>query len=194
MTTALSNYVADNRRMPAPPAYFLQRIADYDSWLVILPSRTRPGAYVIARRKQFGPGITEAAIDAIYANPDTKMCVMNGCVPVCMMFATGNSWDPEPILAKLAARDIWAHGGADAFADKLEAQEAAEKAATRKAIRDDLYNRSGAAWRSYQARTGQSSNLFHNRPSPGTLPTAASGAPIQAPDSRSTAGLGKPSD
>ena len=49
-----SNWIADNKNAPAPPAYFLQAIYDYDAMLVVMPSRDNPGAYVIARRKQFG--------------------------------------------------------------------------------------------------------------------------------------------
>lgn len=194
METAYRNYIADNTRMPMPSAYFLQRIYDFDSYLVILPSRIRAGAYVIGRRKQFSRGITEKAIDAQYANPDTKMCILNGCVPVCMMFATGNSWDPDPIIAKLKARDIWEHGGADAVADMLEAQEVAEKEALRKSIRDDLWNRSGDGWRSYQARTGQAvSNVRYNdvrsiksKESPSKVEVAAT---PKSAGARSTAGL-----
>lgn len=159
-----ANWIADNQRAPQPPDYFLQRIFDYDSMLVVMPSRETLGAYVLARRKQFGPGITTQALDAVYTKADTKMCIMHNTVPVCMMYQHGASWDTDQIIRTLAARDLWAIGGADKAADLLEAQEAAEKLATKQAIRDDLYNRSGAAWRSYQARTGQSSNLFHARP------------------------------
>jgi hypothetical protein len=189
------NYIADNSKMPVPPAYFLQRIYDFDAMLVLLPSRVRAGAYVIARKKQFGPGLTEKAIDEVYPNPDTKMCVLNGCVPVCMMFATGLTWDPEVIIRTLAARDIWAHGGPDKVADMLEEQESADAAATREAIRADLYNRSGDAWRSYQSRTGQSSHRFNDYLSP--KQPASTGevvAPPTTTGARSTAGSGSESN
>jgi hypothetical protein len=150
------NYIPDNVTREVPPAFFLSRIWDQDAMLVVLPSRKTPHAYVIARRKQFGPGLTEAAIDAQYAQPDTKMCVMHGCVPVCLMFKTGSNWDADPIIRSLRARDLWAHGGANKVADMLEAQEEADKAANVAAIRADLYERSGEGWRTYQARTGAS--------------------------------------
>lgn len=157
--------------------------------LVILPSRKTPSAYVIARRKQFGPGLTPAAIDAQFAHPDTKMCVMHGCVPVCLMFKTGAGWDADPVIRSLRARDMWAAGGADKVADDLEAQEAADKQKIQDATRDDIYHRSGDAWRSYQARTGQST-LRHNdtrqaQQRPGRLIYSNSPTP-----SGSTAGLG----
>ena len=150
------NYIPDNTRMAVPPAYFLQRIWDQDAMLVVLPSRRVPFAYVIARRKQWGPGLTEKAIEGQYTNPDTKMCVLHGCVPVCLMHKTGGGWNPDPIIRSLRDRDMWAHGGPDKVADMLEEQEATEKEHTRQQTRDDLYNRSGDAWRSYQHRTGQS--------------------------------------
>ncbi len=152
------NYIPDTPGAEVPPAYFLARIYDQDAMLVILPSRKTPAAYVIARRKQFGPGLTAAAIDAQFPNPDTKMCVMHGCVPVCLMFKTGPSWDIDAIIRTLQARDLWAAGGADKVADMLEEQEAKAKAKILADTRDDLWNRSGAAWRSYQARTKQTTN------------------------------------
>lgn len=151
------NYIADNTRAEIPPPQFLARIWDQDAMLVVLPSRRTPGAYVIARRKQWGPGLTVEAIDAQFPNPDTKMCVLNGCVPVCLMLKTGQSWDADPIIRTLRARDLWAHGGPDKVADLLEAQETAAQMKIDSEIRDDLYNRSGDAWRSYQHRTGQTS-------------------------------------
>jgi hypothetical protein len=150
------NYLPDNERMPIPPAWFMQRIWDQDAMLVVLPSRRVLFAYVIARRKQFGPGLTEAAIDAQYSNPDTKMCILYGCVPVCLMYKTGPTWDADTIISKLQARDLWAHGGADKVTDMLEAEEDAEKQRLRKQIRDELWERSGEGWRTYQHRTGQS--------------------------------------
>lgn len=160
----MTNWIADNSGAEQPAAHFLQRIYDFDSMLLILPSRATPGAYVLARRKQFGPGLTEAALGEGGSNPDTRMCLAHSAVPVCMMFQAGDrTWNADLIIQKLRARDLWAVGGGDAAADLLESRESAEVATTRAAIRDDLYNRSGAAWRSYQARTGQTSNLFHDR-------------------------------
>ncbi len=195
MSEAFRNWNPDGRAIDAPPAYFLQRLYDFDAMLVLLPSREQPGAYVLGRRKQWGPGLTEAAIDAMYTKADTKMAILNGTVPVCMVFKpTSGSWNPDPLIRSLMARDIWAHGGAEKVADMQEAQEDAERAAQDKATRDDLYNRSGDAWRSYQARTGQSSIHFKEMPSK-TQQSAADGevvAPQTTTGARSTAGLGQP--
>jgi len=146
--------------MPVPPEYFLQRLYDYDALLVMFPSTVRPGGYVIARRRENSPGLTSAALAAV-ANVDTRMCMAMGWVPICMMYQTGISWNPDQIIARLSARDIRALGGADRVADTLEEQEDAEKAAQRKALRDEFWNRSGDGWRTYQARTGASSIQFN---------------------------------
>lgn len=155
----VGNYFEGDAAVPTPPDYFLQRIYDYDALLVLFPSQVRPGAYVIARRRENSPGLTSAALAAV-ANPDTRQCMAMGWVPVCVMFQVGVSWNPDQIIARLKARDIRAQGGADKVADRLEAEEAAEEAARKKALRDELWNRSGDGWRTYQARTGASSIQF----------------------------------
>lgn len=156
-------YFEGDVQMPVPPEYFLQRLYDYDAMLVMFPSAVRAGTYVLARRRERTPGLTSAAL-AIVANPDTRLCMAMGWVPVCAMFQTGASWNPDQIIARLKARDIRAIGGADKAADLLEEQEDAEKAAQKAATREDLWNRSGDGWRTYQARTGASSHLFHETP------------------------------
>jgi hypothetical protein len=146
-------YLPDNTRMEVPPAWFLQAIYDYDSELVLFPSRNKPFAYVIARRLRHTRW-TLKEID-VMTQPDTKLCMEHNLTPVCLMFKHGPVWDVTIVLAKLRARDLWAHGGAEKVADLLEQQEADEKAKVRADIRDDMWNRSGDGWRSYQARTGQ---------------------------------------
>ncbi len=194
MTTEIRNWIADNRNAEQPPAYFLQRLYDFDAMLVLMPSRDVPGAYVLGRRKQFGKGLTEEGLAGVYSKPDTRMAILNNAVPVCMVFRPIGTagWNPDSLIQKLKARDIWEHGGAEKVADMLEAQEDAEKEATRAAIRDDMWNRSGAQWRSYQARTGASSNRFHERfksKTQGDSPAPVPETPAQV--SESTVGLGR---
>lgn len=151
-------YIPDNVRMETPPAFFLQQIHDYDADLVMLPSRQRPFAYVLARRKRFSAGLTDKAIESTVAQ-DTVMCFQYGLVPVSLLYKTGPTWNADTVLRSLRARDLWAHGGADAAADLLEAQEEREKQTLRQEIRDDMWNRSGDAYRSYKFRTGSAVSL-----------------------------------
>lgn len=152
-------YIPDNPRMETPPAFFLQRIHDFDSYLVLLPSRLRPFAYVLARRRQMSMGLTDKAIEETITVSDTKMCLKYGLVPVCLVFKQGFSWDADALVRSLQARDTWQFKNSDQMCDMLEAQEEAEVQRVRKNIRDEMYHRSGDAWRSYQARTGQSVSM-----------------------------------
>jgi len=95
-------YIPDNARMETPPAWFLARLHDYDGQLVLLPSRYKPYAYVLARRSRMGhAGLTRNAIVSTITQPDTLMCLHYGCVPVCLLFKHGPQWDAEPVIAKL---------------------------------------------------------------------------------------------
>lgn len=179
------NYLPDNPRMAAPPEFWLQQLYDFDSELVLMPSRMVPFAYVLGRRRRFSAGLSDAAIADVSKQQDTVMCLHYGLVPVTMIYQIGTVWNIDPILRSLKARDIWAHGGADKAADLLDAADARKEKGIKNDIRDDMWNRSGDAWRSYQARTGQRS-----RPTVGLQPTSQSGTAKVTGASGSTAGLG----
>lgn len=149
------NYLDDNDKMAVPPAYWLQRLYDFDAELVVFPSRYRPYAYVLARRQRMSMGIRDRAMEETITQPDTKLCLSRNLVPVSLIFRTGTSWSIDNIIATLKSRDIWAAGGGEQAAKILEDRDAADKESQRRATRDDFYMRSGQAWESYQRRTGQ---------------------------------------
>jgi len=151
------NYIPDNPRMATPPAFWLQRLWDLDNMLVVMPSRHVPFAYVLARRRQLTAGLTDAAFDASIDQPDTKMCADYGCLQVCMLYRTPGThgWSIDNIIRELKARDTWQGKGVDAYVDRADAADAAREKGIKASIRDDMWHRSGDAWRSYQARTGQ---------------------------------------
>ena len=149
------NYIPDNTRVETPPAYVLQRLYDFDNQLVLLPSRYVPFAYIIARRRQLSAGVSDKALEDTITQPDTKLCMAWGLIPVSLMYKTGPTWNIDPVIAALKARDMWAVGGGEKAADIMDEQDAKREAAVKKQTRDDMWNRSGDAWRSYKARTGQ---------------------------------------
>jgi hypothetical protein len=171
------NYIDDNSRMAVPPAFFLQRIYDYDAELVMFPSRHVPYAYVLARRRRFRIVSLDQALEKTIEQPDTKLCLQRGLVPVTMIIRHSmKSWDVDAVIRSLQARDIWAHGGGDAYTNKIEDHESAEEQSKRKQLRDDMWMRSGQAWESYKRRTGQrvSSSGVATQRAP--LPTKPSGS------------------
>ena len=149
------NYLQRDTRMEVPPAYWLQRLYDFDADLVLFPSIGTPFAYVLARRARRTGGMNAQNPEFAHAAPDTKFCVDNHLLPVCKVLRTGITWSIDNILNDLRSRDTWAAGGGEKFADKLDAGDAAAEQKRKDALKDDMYNRSGDAWRSYQARTGQ---------------------------------------
>ena len=178
-----------NFRMATPPAYWLQRLYDFDADLVVFPSKNQPFAYVLARRARLTGGMTDQAILDTVTQPDTLFCFKNRLVPVSMIYRHGTGWSIDNIIRSLKARDIWAQGGAEKVAEKMDEQDEAGRTAIKKDIRDDMWNRSGDAWRSYQARTGQRSKL--TVPKVGTIvPNPRTERRIQTAPSGSTAGSG----
>lgn len=150
------NYIDDNSRMAVPPAFFLQRIHDYDAELVMFPSRYVPYAYVLARKRRFRVVALDQALEKTIEQPDTKLCLQRGLVPVTLIIRHSmKSWDVDAVIRSLKSRDIWAHGGAESYANKIEDHEQAEERTQRKQLRDDMWMRSGQAWESYKRRTGQ---------------------------------------
>jgi hypothetical protein len=142
--------------MAVPPEFWLQRLFDYDAELVVFPSRHVPYAYVLARRRRLRAPAVDKMLENTITQPDTKLCLARGFAPVTVIVRhSQGSWSIDNIIASLQARDIWAHGGGDAFVDKQEAAEEAEDQARRAALRDDLTNRAALAYQLYKRRTGQ---------------------------------------
>jgi hypothetical protein len=96
----------------------------------------------------------QALADTI-TQPDTKLCLMRGLVPVTLIYRTGQAWSIDNIIATLKSRDIWARGGGEKVAEEEDAVDAANEASIRQHTRDDMWDRSGLAYQLYKRRTGQ---------------------------------------
>lgn len=142
--------------MAIPPAFWLERLYDFDADLVVFPSTQVPFAYCLARRARKTAGINTGVLGAT-ATPDTKFCLQHHLLPITLIYRYhSTAWSIDNILQELRARDTWAMGGSKKVADMLDTQDEAHRDKVKKDIRADFYNRSGDAWRSYKARTGQS--------------------------------------
>lgn len=153
------NYLDIDARMAVPPAYWLRRLHDFDPELVVFPSQQVPFAYVLARKARRTGGINAKMMEkgpGVFApTPDTRFCVERRMLPVTLIYRhNAVSWSIDNIIAELKARDIWAVGGAAKAADLMDARDDKERQKIKDNIRQDFWNRSGEAWRSYQARTG----------------------------------------
>lgn len=165
--------------MAVPPEFWLERLFDYDAELVVFPSRHVPFAYVLARRRRsFAPAM-DLALERTITQPDTKLCLTRGLAPVTIIIRhSQGSWDIDTIIRSLQARDIWAHGGGDAFTNKQEAAETAAEDTRKAALRDDMMQRSELAYKLYKRRTGQrvsSSGVATRAPLPTKSPSGSTG-------------------
>lgn len=148
------NYYDIDAKMSIPPAYWLERLYDFDADLVVFPSIQVPFAYCLARRARKTAGINTGVLGE-GATPDTKFCLTHRLLPVTLIHRHSTaSWSIDNIIAELKARDTWALGGSKKVADLMDANDEAHREKVRKQVRDDFYNRSGDAWRSYNLRTG----------------------------------------
>lgn len=148
------NYYDIDSKMSTPPAYWLERLYDFDAELVVFPSIQVPFAYCLARRARRTAGINTGLLKD-GATPDTKFCLEHRLLPVSLIYRHNSvSWSIDNILEELRARDTWRAGGADKAADIMDENDRRRETKIKADIREDFWHRSGDAWRSYQLRTG----------------------------------------
>jgi hypothetical protein len=122
------NYYDIDSKMAIPPAYWLERLYDFDADLVVFPSQQVPFAYCLARRARRTAGINTGVLKE-GATPDTKMCLKHHLLPVTIIYRhNAAAWSIDNIISDLKARDTWAMGGSKKVADVLDAQDEQHRA------------------------------------------------------------------
>jgi len=144
-------------KLAPPPAWWLQQLYDYDSQLVVFPSRHRM-AYILARRRNFSNAMAELnTLDKSLlknsAGLDGDIMAQHNLIYVRHLI--GNTVRRFAIFQWLRDHDIKANGGAAVVSQAIEDAEATAARHTREKMIDDIDHRARDAWRSYQARTGQ---------------------------------------
>lgn len=171
----MPNYIEDENpfNLPAPPAWWLRRLLDFDESLVVIPSR-QDHVYKLAQRRPLTlpEHITN---QALWKFSDTRMLAKHGLIPITSIRSDAH-WDNPAIWVDLAERAPHRQGGAEKMAAKIEAMEARAKAARDKTIDDNNTERAKDGWKHYQALTGARTSLATpRRLAPGQL------APLAAP-------------
>lgn len=159
MTNALGNYLVTENpfKLAAPPAWWLQQLFDYDSQLVVFPSRHRM-AYILARRRRFSNAMDELVkmdqnIVRQSAGLDGDILAQHNLIYVRHLI--GETVRRPLIFQWLRDHDITANGGAEKVASQIEDVEADIAAQKRRVMLDNIDQRARDAYRSYQARTGR---------------------------------------
>lgn len=188
------NYIADQNRfgLETPPRWWLQGLYDFDSELVVIPSRTEP-LLRLCRRTTNTPGLQHAAV--LDRHADTAMMVSHKVVPVTSITVRNRAWDLVGVVQTLKARDIWEAGGAEKAADMLDRRDSDERAQVRERLRDDLGARARDAYRSMMARIGARNKRASDYHGAARTPGAAATAlliPESVPSPSSTVASSSP--
>src|SRR3990167_8415389 len=136
--TTLPTWIPDQNRfnLAAPPLWTQKELYDFDSQLVVVPSRRSP-VFLLCRRRLH--------------NRNT------GLVDIAPLKSFPGLWTAqwvERLKTELRSRDIWEAGGPAKFVEAIEEAEADTQIKKRRTMRDEFRHRAGDAWRSLQARMG----------------------------------------
>ena len=155
----LTNYLvtANPWHLEAPPLWWLQKLADTDSDLVVFPSQCRM-CHVLARKRRHSNAMQAA--DKLDKDLLRQSAGMDGDILathnlVYVRHLIGNTIKRYEIFQWLRDHDIWDLGGAEKASNLIESEAEVVAAQKRKALLEDIDHRARDAWRSYQARTGR---------------------------------------
>lgn len=155
----MRNYIPDENRfhLAGPPEWWLRKLWDFDSSLVVIPSRQQY-VYRLAQRRKLS--LPEGVVnEALLKENDSRMMASYGLIPVTTILPTAN-WSNPYLFVELANRAPHRLGGAEKVNAMLEAQEA--KAAIDKQLKTDehLTYLGKDAWGLYNKKIGTRSHMY----------------------------------
>lgn len=144
----MTNWIAKRNpwNLPAPPAWVLSKLAEYDRELVVMAGITQP-VYRLMRRN---PRVK--FLKALTNDGELAQAITLGLVPVTSIIQNPN-W--HSLFFWLRAHDIWAAGGPEKAEQQLLEQEARQKIDIEEKERDDLGQIGASAWFAKQLRAGE---------------------------------------
>lgn len=159
MSEILTNWVEDTNRfnLAKPPDYWLKQLWDFDSSLVVVPSRQSPVYRLAQRRKLTLP--MKMVNDRLFKESDTRMLASYSLIPVTSIMQNPNWSDPRMFI-ELHNRAPHRLGGAETVMKKIEEQESRDelqKQMVTNQILDDLGN---DAWGYYNKRIGTRTHMY----------------------------------
>ena len=151
-------------QLVAPPQWWLAKMWDMDSQLVVFPSRCRP-VHVLARRRSKSLAMeahTKIDKDLLRksAGQDGDILADNNLIFVRHLI--GNTVRRFNFFQWLKDADTWNKDDGKDFATRVDEIDQARDTKIRLATLDDIDQRAKDAYRSYQARTGRRSKLTYN--------------------------------
>jgi hypothetical protein len=147
------NYIEDVNRfkLAAPPEWWLTKLRDFDSSLVIVPSR-QDAVYRLAQRRPLN--LPENIVnDVLFDQSDTKLLASYSLVPVTTIIANPN-WSNPFMFKELADRAPWRNGGADKVLTELDEHEMRIETQKRLDTEANLVDRAKDGWRLLKQKQG----------------------------------------
>ena len=149
----MTNYIPDTNRfnLAGPPTWWLAKLWDFDSSLVVIPSR-QDCIYRLAQRRKLNlpEHITN---NALFNQSDTRMLASYGLIPVTSILPTAN-WSNPYLFVELANRAPHRMGGAEKAIQAVEEQDAKEEFNKRQQTDEQLTMTAKDAWKYYNTKIG----------------------------------------
>ncbi len=155
----MTNWIEDTNRfaLSKPPQFFLSKLWEFDSSLVIVPSRQSPLYRLAQRRKLSLP--EQMVNEALFNESDTKMLASYSLIPVTSILGTVNWHDPY-LFIELGNRAPHRQGGADTVNKLLEEQDAKDELLKRARTDEHLQYLAKDAWGMYNKNIGVRSHMY----------------------------------
>lgn len=153
------NYIPDVNRfkLAGPPTHWLRQLYEFDSSLVVIPSRQDCVYRLCQRRKLNLP--EHVTNEALFNESDTKMIASYSLVPVTTIIATAN-WSNPLMFDQLRRMAPHRNGGAAEVIKKIEDQEWKEELDRQKKTDEMLTYQAKDAWGYYLMKLGTRSHMY----------------------------------
>lgn len=177
----LPNYIPDTNpfRLAGPPDHWLRALWDFDSSLVVIPSR-QGFYYRVCQRRP--PSYSLRLVNEILKeDADSRMIASYNLIPVTTLLATAN-WMQAPMhMEMLRQRAPWRMGGAEVVNQRLEAQDQQDEFDRQAQTDEHLTYLGKDAWGLYNKKRGVQSHMY--------IPKTASSKVVQfkKPDTKAPA-------
>lgn len=153
------NWIVDQNKfqLAGPPAWWLRQLWDFDSSLVVVPSR-QGFYYRLAQKRK--PSLQASIVtEALFRESDTQMLASYCLVPVTTILATAN-WSNPFLFEELRRRAPWRLGGTDAVVNQLEEREAQAELEKRAQTDEHLTSLGKDGWGLYRKKIGLRTRMW----------------------------------
>ncbi len=155
----MTNWISDVNRykLAKPPKFWLRQLWEFDSSLVVVPSR-QDCVYRLCQRRKLN--LPEHIVnDALFNESDTKLLASYSLIPVTSIVATPN-WSNPAMFEELRRRAPHMNGGAEKVIQAVEDQEWKEELERRAQIDDITSQTAKDGWGMYLKKLGTRSHMY----------------------------------